>query len=237
MIVYPANNSHAHTLELVFPGSLGILFSPSGKRKPKNLPYALDNEMFSAWAKSGFAKSMEQQRAHWDSSAFLDALVWCGKQEKPPKWVVVPDVPGNAIETKNQFKVWLPHMEKTGFQLAMAVQDGMTPDDVPDGVVCFLGGTTEWKWQNLELFCENCPRVHVGRVNRYRHLWRCDDAGAESVDGSGFFRGDQDQLRGLITYLKESHGFLERIKQKKMFNDRLSICELETPAPEFDQFI
>ncbi len=219
MIVYPANNSHAHTLEMVFPGSLGILFSPSGKRHPKNLPYALDNEMYSAWVKSGFARDMESQRNHWDSAAFLDALVWVGEQDRKPEFVVVPDVPGDGRETKRQFELWLPHMEKTGFKLAIAVQDGMSPDDVPDGVVCFLGGTTEWKWNNLELFCQNCEIVHVGRVNRYRHLWRCHDAGAASVDGSGFFRGDQTQVRGLIAYLKEAHGFADRAKQRTIFDN------------------
>lgn len=237
MIVYPANSSNAHVLEMVFPGSLGVLFSPSGKRNPRNLPWALDNEMYSAWLKSGFSRDMVTQREHWDSAAWLDAIAWASEQLTPPRFVVVPDVPGNAAETRREFDKWRPHLDKTGFTLAIAVQDGMTPKDVPEGVVCFIGGTTEWKWDNLERFCAECDRVHVGRVNRYRKLWACHDAGAESCDGSGFFRGDQSQVRGLIAYLKEAHGFSERLKQKTIFDERLSVVELEEKPPAFDEFI
>ena len=65
----------------------------------------------------------------------------------------------------------------------------------------------------MERFCGECEVTHVGRVNRYEKLWICDEAGAASVDGSGFFRGDQTQQRGLMRYLKESEGYVQRQKQ------------------------
>lgn len=213
MIVMPANSSHAHTLSMVFPKRLGMIMCPSGKRTPRELPWACDNELYAAWAKSGFASTKDAIYHHWDSAAFLDMLVWCCEQFNKPRWVVVPDVPGNARDTLREFAKWAPHIESTGLTLAMAVQDGMNPSDVPDKVVCFVGGSTEWKWANVRRFCDECERTHVGRVNRYEKLWICDDAGAESVDGSGFFRGDQTQQRGLMQYLKESAGYETRTRQ------------------------
>ena len=131
----PANSSHAHTLEMVFPKRMGLIMCPSGKRNPKSLPWIFDNEMYAAWAKSGFATDPVAVREHWDSAAFLDMLVWACEQFNKPKCVVVPDVPGNASETMKEFSKWAPHIEKTGLTMAMAVQDGMTPEDVPDDVV------------------------------------------------------------------------------------------------------
>ena len=237
MIVYPANNSNSHVLSMVFPKSLGVLFSPSGRRDPKNLPWVLDNEMYTAWVKSGYSKNLGDLRANWDCAAWKDAIDWAKSQITEPQFIVVPDAPGNSENTLSEFKRWRPYLDKTGFQLAIAVQDGMVPEDVPKGIVCFLGGTTEWKWKNLERFCRDCERVHVGRVNTYSKLWACHDAGAESCDGSGFFRGDKVQLRGLISYLKESHGYKIRAKQKTIFDQRLTICELEKEPPAFDAFI
>jgi hypothetical protein len=202
--VFPANNSNAHKLEAEFPGRLGLLLGPSGLRNPKDLPFACDNDIFSAWSRSGFSSNISEQRSTWDESAFLAMFDWLRDRHRLPLWIVAPDVPGNALQTIQQFRIWRPRIEKAGFRAAMAVQDGMTPSDVPSGVVAFIGGTTAWKWANVERFCGECDRCHVGRVNQYRRLWQCHEAGAESCDGTGFFRGDQNQRRGLIQYLTES---------------------------------
>lgn len=200
----PANNSNAHKLNEQFPGRLGLLMSPGGCRNPRTLPYGIDNGMYAAFVKSGFSVEIKIQRNFWDHDLWRKGIEWCLGMHRLPLWAVVPDVVGNAEATRSQFRLWLPAFISRGLTPAIAVQDGMTPDDVPDGVVCFLGGTTAWKWANLETFCRHCPRVHVGRVNNYHRLWQCHEAGAESCDGSGFFRGDQRQRKGLISYLRES---------------------------------
>ena len=187
MIVMPANNSHAHTLEMVFPGQLGLIMCPSGVRDPKNLTWGLDSELYAAWSASKFSSCKSKIYKHWDKSAFLKMIEWAKKQVGKPRWITVPDVPGNAYETLKQWDKWYPIMEKTGFQLAMVVQDGMKPSDVPEGVVCFMGGSTDWKWKNVERFCKECWRTHVGRVNQYR-----------------------------IAYLKESAGYTERKRQGEL---------------------
>lgn len=209
----PANNSSAHVLELAFPGKLGLLFCPSGKRDPKNLTFGMDNEMYSAWVQSGYAKTKEEQRSFWNENAFLEMCEWASEKGYRPRWLVVPDVCGSAVDTLREFEKWRPRLELFGWQLAIAAQDGFEPEDVPEGVVCFLGGSTEWKWKNVERFGAECDRLHVGRVNQYRRFWQCHEAGAESCDGSGIFRGDQKQLQGFIQYLKEAAGYTKRCVQ------------------------
>lgn len=190
--------------------------SPAGRRNPRGLRWAIDNGVYSAWVAANYSTEKHEQREHWDGTAFLEMLAWAAEQPLAPRWVVVPDVVGNAPATLREFEEWAPSISAAGFGLALAVQDGMTPADVPAGVVCFLGGTREWKWANVDRFGAECQRLHVGRVNQYRDLWRAHDAGAESCDGSGFFRGDQNQLRGFVAYLKESSGFAERSIQKTL---------------------
>ena len=216
MILMPNNNSHAHLLSVAFPGQWGQLMSPAGKRDPRNLPWALDNGMFSAWKPLEYKKDLplEAFLEHWDGRLFLQFLDWA-QQYHQPRFVVVPDVPGNSTATIHRFKVWRPAVEQRGFQPAIAVQDGMAPDDVPPGVVCFVGGSTEWKWKNMELFAAECDRVHVGRVNRERRLWQCYRAGVESIDGSGFFMGDQRQLAGIMRFCRRvSCGLSEHDQQQ-----------------------
>lgn len=217
MLVMPANNSNAHTLNVVFPDRVGMLFSPAGKRKPRRLKWGMDNGIYSAWVKSDYSTDMSEQRSHWDEEAFRDMLVWAKELDTEPEWVVVPDVPANPEATMAEFAKWRPLIESHGYKPAMAAQDGMTPSDIPEGVVCFMGGTNDFKWPQLQHFCDSLPTVHVGRVNTYRRLWQCHDAGAASVDGTGFFRGCQRQLKGLIDYLKEAHGYEPRKVQQNLF--------------------
>lgn len=62
-------------------------------------------------------------------------------------------------------------------------------------------------------WCSRFPRVHVGRVNTYRRLVQCEEAGAESCDGTGWTRGCQRQARGLVVFLEESSGIKSRESQ------------------------
>jgi len=85
------------------------------------------------------------------------------------------------------------------FTKAMAVQDGMTVDQVkavnPE-VVC-VGGTTEWKWATIEEWARSFPRVHLLRCNAPAKLDYLEALGVESCDGTGWNRGDRNQTVGL----------------------------------------
>ena len=195
MIVMPANNTGIKVGYLAgkYPGRLAHLFSPGAQRGPFDfMEYALDNGVFGLGDK-------------WQEGPWFDLLDWARLGGQKPRWVLVSDVVADRIRTLRRWSQYADRVADYGWPLAFAVQDGMTRDDVPMSAdVIFVGGSTEWKWATMEMWCGHFQRVHVGRVNTYRLLWKCHDAGAESCDGTGWFRGDQRQLRGLQDYLEES---------------------------------
>jgi hypothetical protein len=120
----------------------------------------------------------------------------------------VADVVGNRVRTLALWRRWAPYLRRRyDWPLAFVVQDGMTKADLPrDADVVFVGGSTAWKQQTAAYWCTHHPRVHIGRVNGERDLWRYHRAGAESCDGTGWFRGSRRQLDGLWYYLADSSG-------------------------------
>jgi hypothetical protein len=205
MMVMPANNAGIHMGYLVgkYPGLLGHLNSPGSLKGPfKWLPYALDNGKFSCW--SG-GKS-------WDADAFIGLCDGAKLSGQRPLWVLVPDEVANAAETTRLWNEWSPVLTKYGWPLAFAAQDGHTPADVPiNASVVFIGGSTDWKIKNAAAFCRTFSRVHVGRVNELKWLRYYQSWGAESCDGTGWFRGDKRQLQGLEIFLEEmTHGKRQR---------------------------
>lgn len=201
------NNITVGWLAGQFPGKIGHLYSPGGQRGPYHfIPYALDNGAYSAWA----------HKTPWDEAAWFKLLEWAKLSARDPVWCVVPDVVGDRTATLAQYQRYSGEIERRGWLPAFAVQDGMTKTDVPSGAVVFVGGTTAWKWRTAEMWCGEFPRVHVGRVNTYRRLVQCHEWGAESVDGTGWMRGDQKQLRGLVVFLEEIDGRRTRHTQTRL---------------------
>lgn len=194
----PANNAKMLVGYLAgrYPGRVGWLLSPDGWKEPHDwLPYAFDNGAFPAWDK----------QKPWDEAAFYTHCQRSRGRTHKPSWIAVPDVVADREATLRNWFAHSPRVAAYGVPLAFVAQDGMTPDDIPPNAsVVFIGGTTEWKWRNLRDWTGAFPRVHVGRVNGERGLWACHEAGVESCDGTGWFRGDQKQLAGLLRYLEMS---------------------------------
>lgn len=188
-----------------FPGRIGHLFSPGGWRGPWEFaPYALDNGRFPCWSKG----------TEWSATKYRELLSRAQDSGQPPLWALVPDVVGDRDATLREWDTWAPELASYGWPLAFAAQDGMTPDDVPsEADVVFVGGSTEWKWLSIHGWCESFPRVHVGRVNGEKGLWICHEAGVESCDGTGWFRGDRRQEAGLTRYLERSSRGLGPLQQ------------------------
>lgn len=182
MMVMPANHSSArfHYWAGRYPGKLGWLVGPSAIAKTTLrpwVPFALDNDAFSAWAK----------KRPWDEDAWL-ALLWWVAARATPMWALVPDVVADRGATLAAWSRYAP-MLPAGWPKAFAVQDGMGVADVPgDADVVFVGGTSDWKWATVAMWAAAFPRVHVGRVNTLDRLRRCERLGVESVDGTGWFR-------------------------------------------------
>jgi hypothetical protein len=195
MIVMPSNHSSAqlHYWAGKYPGALGHLHSPRGEKRERVypwLPFALDNGAFGAW-KNGTT---------WEADAFRAHVAHFAPRQ--PLWILVPDVVADRDATLALWREWADELSALDVPLAFAVQDGMIVADVPsDAAVVFVGGTTAWKRSTLDVWCSAFPRVHVGRINTERWLWRCFQAGAESCDGTGWFHGDKQQLAGLERYL------------------------------------
>jgi hypothetical protein len=198
MMVMPANNgkSVVHYWAGKYPGRIGHLYSPDGFRAPVPwLPYALDNGRFPAWS-AGKA---------WDEDGYRRMLDRAAESGFSPRWALVPDVVADREGTLAEWDRWAALLSGYGWPLAFAVQDGMDEADVPDAAdVVFVGGSTEWKRRTFRGWCKNFGRVHVGRINTERWLWECHLAGAESCDGTGWFRGDKAQLAGLERYLERA---------------------------------
>lgn len=188
MMLMPSNHSSppVHYFAGKYPGRMGWLVGPSAKGKTKLrqwMPYALDNDAFSAWT----------NRTPWNEGKWREMLHWAKWSVCKPLWALVPDVVADKDATKELWRKYAPEVGGLGFSLAFAAQDGMTPDDVPgDADIVFIGGTTEWKWKSLPMWAKHCRRVHVGRVNGIERLWTCEDYGVESVDGTGWFRDSDD---------------------------------------------
>lgn len=199
MGVMPSNNSGIQVGYLCgkYPKRLGWLMSPDGWRKPPSwMPYALDNGAYGAWV----------NKKEWDEHKFFD-LLEKARNSTFPLWVVVPDVVTNRDATIERWHAYYPMVQKIlpFTPLAFAVQDGMTPEDVPSNAdIVFVGGSFEWKWDTVEMWTKAFPRVHVARVNSERLLWKADLAGAMSVDGTGWLRGGEERLAGLVHYLEVS---------------------------------
>jgi len=195
-----------------FPGRIGHLYSPGGlSRLHDFLTFALDNGKFPVWAAG----------KEWDEAAFVSLLDRVSHIGGKPRWVLVPDVVADRDGTLREWDHWCARLQSYGWPLAFAAQDGMTPEDVPsEAAVVFVGGSTDWKRRTLGGWCASFPRVHVGRINTDKWLWECAEAGAESCDGTGWMRGDERQLAGLITYLERSTSGLSNPLGAELFKER-----------------
>lgn len=131
-----------------------------------------------------------------------------------PLFVTVPDVPYDGAASRLFSAKHRRHLrdEFPPMRLAVAVQDGMTPDDLDGYDAVFVAGSTEWKWATAAGWCAEAHArgmwAHVARVNTRRRIRQCVDMGADSADGTGIWRGDRQQLRGVMESLTEGHLFI-----------------------------
>jgi hypothetical protein len=184
MMVMPGNHSspEVHFWAGRYPGKIGWLIGPTAAPKTKLrtwMPFALDNDAFTAWT----------TQQPWNEQAWLDMLSRIRQSNLRPQWVLVPDQVADAEATLRLWSVYAPVAARYGWPLAFAVQDGMTPSDVPPAAdVVFVGGTSRWKWSTVESWVATGRPVHVGRVNTVELLETCDRLGVQSADGTGWFR-------------------------------------------------
>lgn len=201
MIVFPGRGRRVPDMERHYPGQLGEMINSDYWVYPKcSVPWVLDNGRYSAWSKG----------RQWNEERYLATLAKAKTVDRPPHWIAVPDVVADAPATIHEWRHWSERLrDMTGWPLALCVQNGMSKDDVeslhPQPSVIFVGGTKEWKWRTLWSWCRGFPRVHVGRCGSFDQLVNAHRCGAESCDGTGFFRGSQgtyQSLKELVSYLQ-----------------------------------
>jgi len=187
MMIMPANDLSGicHYFAGAYPGKIGMLNTPfSWKKVPHYMPYAIDNGCF----------------VRWDKKAFFSILKRASIQRHKPIFVVVPDVVGDAEATMKQ---WHKYHKKIDFPLAFACQDGLEVQDVPkQAFACFIGGSTEWKLNNAHKFKGVKPYLHIARVSTKNRIIWAEQIGADSIDGTGFFRGRGKQYQDFISYFE-----------------------------------
>jgi len=199
MLLCGQSNRVWHYMAGRYPGSVGVLISPSYAAKvPLDpwMPFVVDNGAFIAWSAG----------TEWSASEWLALLRNLRQLGKHPLWVAVPDVVGDRAGTLGKWGEWCETARQFG-PVAFCVQNGMTPDDVPaDADVVFVGGTDEWKFPNLAMWTANFKRVHCARVNSPAMIERCEELGCESVDGTGWFR-DPSRLDKAPAIIRFVEGF------------------------------
>lgn len=181
-------------------GKIGHLFSPGAERGPWPwFPYALDNGAFPCW--DAATNTFDHEKWKGTEATWRRLLFWCDCATQKPMWAIVPDVPGNREETIQRWPKFAPLVQMHRIPLAVAVQDGMTPADVrklnPPPELIAIGGSTEWKWNTVEMWAHEFKRVHLLRCNAPDRLEYLEGIGIESTDGTGWNRGNRNQTQGL----------------------------------------
>ena len=159
-----------------------LFVSATGAHRTEGFRYALDN---GAW-------TAHQQDRPFDVAAFERLVSGLGAGAD---FLVVPDIVAGGLESLAFSRAWLPRLQGV-CPLLLAVQDGIEPDDVAGLVGSELGiavgGSTDWKEERMRdwgrVARESGAYLHVLRVNTIRRIRLCQDAGADSFDGSSVSR-------------------------------------------------
>lgn len=183
MIGYASRTGTKRNLAGLRAADWRLMVSAKGVLRHEGFRYALDN---GAW--NAFVTGTE-----FDEAAFLKAYALLGIGAD---FVVLPDiVAGGARSLARSLAFslrWRTDLP-AHCPFLLAVQDGMTPEEVgpligPE-LGIFIGGTTEWKVSTAAtwgaLARSRDAHMHVGRVNTVERIRICHAAGAHSFDGSG----------------------------------------------------
>ena len=159
--------------------AVGHLVVPKSWNKPESLGlmpkrWAMDNGAFAGFDAGAFVRMLEAFHAYRDEL-----------------FVTAPDVVGDAAATAALWPFWSRLLLGLSRRPAYVVQDGITPDLLPDAPAYFIGGTTEFKESpQVARICAYAKArglwVHWGRVNTRRRMEIAARAGVDSYDGTGW---------------------------------------------------
>lgn len=180
--VYATHTNTIANLNAMHEHGIRVLVGPDQLSQFRGLPDL-------AWAVDNGAWGCFTQGKEWDHGRFLAVLDRWGRDAD---WCVVPDIVAGGLESLALSEEWLPTVLGHCELALIAVQDGMSSDDVRPllgpSVGIFVGGSTEWKWRTVPTWAQLAAEVgchlHVGRVNSARRIRWCASLGVDSVDGT-----------------------------------------------------
>jgi len=165
----------------------GVVLVPELRRKfcPHTFPlYFIDNGAFTCWRRG----------EEFNSSLFLRTLEESLKYPTLPQFVVVPDLVAKGLKSLEFSLNWLDRLKREfpQFNYALAVQDGMSLEDVEpylkEFAYLFVGGTLQWKTKTgrkwVKLAHKHRKRCHIGRVGTARRVRWARRIGADSIDSA-----------------------------------------------------
>jgi hypothetical protein len=181
-------------------GLVGQILTPAaGNRLTAGVEWIADNSVFGG--------------KYPGDDAYLDWLSGFVPHADRCRFVVAPDVVGDAELTWKRSAPMLGPIRMLGYQVAYVAQNGATPANLPWGRfdALFLGGDTAWKLSHHaadvtgEAHQRGVP-VHMGRVNSLKRLRYADRIGCASADGTYLAFGPDRNLPTLLAWLREVNG-------------------------------
>lgn len=183
LIAYASRTGTRRNLAALRDARWRLLVSAAGSLRPEGFPYALDNGAWSAYSRG----------QPFDEPAFARALRKLGAGAD---WTVLPDIVAGGAPSLDLSLRWMRMVLDESPVALLAVQDGMTVNDVRPflgpRVGVFVGGSTAWKLKTMSAWCTLAAELgcwsHVGRVNSRIRIRACQTAGATSFDGTSVSR-------------------------------------------------
>jgi hypothetical protein len=153
MKAYASRTGTRRNLAALRRAGWGLLLSRTGVWRTEGFSdYVLDN---GAW--TDFQRGQE-----FDAVSFSRLLSEFGDGAQ---WVVAPDIVAGGLRSLDLSVKWLPTCSSACRRVLIAVQDGMTPDDlsslVSETVGVFVGGTTDWKLRPTRLLPSTSSRLRA----------------------------------------------------------------------------
>jgi hypothetical protein len=169
---------------------MGICISAEPDKAYKEVPCFIDNGAYMAYTRG----------MPWSAKRFDDLLEKCWRCGLSSDFIVAPDIVGGGIDSLN-FSLSFFQSLRPG-RIALAVQDGMTPNDI-DAIgeynlslvnTIFVGGTVPWKWQTasdwVDFAHKRNKKCHIGKCGTLDRLVYAREIGADSVDSTSWVRND-----------------------------------------------
>lgn len=183
MICYASRTGTKRNLAALRAHGWGLLVSRAGVWRTEGFDRICGDN--GAWADFQAGRTFDED----SYDRFLD---WLAAQPVTADWLVLPDIVAGGLKSLELSLRYLNRCLSVAPLVLIAVQNGMTTDDlamiVGPKVGIFLGGSTDWKIERMAewgKFCaERGVHYHVARVNSAKRMFMAIASGALSVDGS-----------------------------------------------------